>query len=184
MTEQKGNKLIYGYSEAVHELAEAYIKRDILKCDSSLISDLLNYADDSGKLGQNFTYDNVSNFYKYSGYYINELSAEEQAILQKYSITDVEDIDDLLMTEISAEEDCFPEADIELLEKIQQDYEERNSQEIFEWWAVTEWLAQNLIQLGEPVMVNDYGHWWGRTCTGQAITLDGIIQKIAEQYLL
>lgn len=180
--EKENTKLIYGFPEKVHELAELYLERDVLKCDSSLIHDLLNYADGSGKLDQNFTYDNVSNFYKYSEHYISDLSAEEKSILAKYSITDVEDIDDLLHTEISADEECLPEPDVQLLENIHQDYEERNSQEIYEWWAVAEWLAKDLISIGEPVLVNDYGQWWGRTCTGQAIILDGTMQKIAKKY--
>jgi len=36
------------------------------------------------------------------------------------------------------------------------------------------------MSLGEPILESDYGTWWGRTCTGQAIQLDGTIQKIVE----
>ena len=51
-------------------------------------------------------------------------------------------------------------------------------QEIFEWWLVTDWLAEKLQEHGEPILTNDYGTWWGRTCTGQAIYLDGVIESI------
>lgn len=52
--------------------------------------------------------------------------------------------------------------------------------EIFEWWAITDWLAGKLENVGEPILFSDYGTWWGRTCTGQSIELDGVIQKITE----
>jgi hypothetical protein len=52
--------------------------------------------------------------------------------------------------------------------------------EIFEWWRVTESLCEDLRELGEPVLDNDYGHWWGRTTTGQGIIGDGIIQEVVK----
>mgnify|MGYP003648398895 CR=1 FL=1 len=51
--------------------------------------------------------------------------------------------------------------------------------EIYEWWAVTDWLAQKLNAINEPVLSNAYGHWWGRTCSGQAMIMDGTLQQIA-----
>jgi len=53
-------------------------------------------------------------------------------------------------------------------------------QEVFEWWRVTDYLCGKLRNAGEPVIDNEYGCWWGRTCTGQAIILDGTIQRIVE----
>ncbi len=51
-------------------------------------------------------------------------------------------------------------------------------QEIFEWYAVSDWLAKQLKEHNEPVLENDYGTWWGRTCTGQAIAMDSVIEDI------
>lgn len=51
-------------------------------------------------------------------------------------------------------------------------------QEIFEWWFVSRWLYERLRAAGEPVIDSDYGYLWGRTCTGQAITLDSVIKCI------
>jgi len=66
------------------------------------------------------------------------------------------------------------------IEQQKKDYEDREelAQEIFEWWVVDEWMAQKLIDQGEPVLKNDYGYWWGRTTTGQAISLDSVIEAI------
>ena len=51
-------------------------------------------------------------------------------------------------------------------------------QEVFEWWLVSPWFSKKLLIEGEPVLDNDYGLWWGRCTTGQAISLDYVIQKI------
>jgi len=62
------------------------------------------------------------------------------------------------------------------LEAMQDAGEDR--QEIYEWWFVTDWLYERLRKAGEPVINSDYGYLWGRTCTGQSIELDTIIQDI------
>jgi len=52
--------------------------------------------------------------------------------------------------------------------------------DIYEWWAVTESLYEDLKKHGEVILLTDSGDYiWGRTCTGQSITLDYVIQKIA-----
>lgn len=50
--------------------------------------------------------------------------------------------------------------------------------EVLEWWVVSDWLANELEERGEAVLRSDYGTWWGRTCSGQAISLDGVIEDI------
>ena len=51
--------------------------------------------------------------------------------------------------------------------------------EIFEYWLVSPYLGRKLRESGEPVLER-CGAWiWGRTCTGQAIALDWVIEKIA-----
>lgn len=54
--------------------------------------------------------------------------------------------------------------------------------EIFEYWAVSSWLADKLKERGEMV-ASAYPDIWGRATTGQAIHLDGVIRSIA-QYLI
>ncbi len=51
-------------------------------------------------------------------------------------------------------------------------------QEIMQWITVSEWLADKLREAHEPILKNEYGTWWGRTCCGQSIILDGTIQEI------
>jgi hypothetical protein len=59
-----------------------------------------------------------------------------------------------------------------------QDTASENPQEVLEWWRVTRYLCERLRGIGEPVLDNDYGYWWGRTCSGQSIGLDGTLQKL------
>ena len=56
-----------------------------------------------------------------------------------------------------------------------------DSSEVLEWWLVTPYMAELLKEKGE-VILSDYGcYWWGRTTSGQALYMDGVIQEIAGQ---
>ena len=51
--------------------------------------------------------------------------------------------------------------------------------EIFEWWAVSNYLGQKLQERGELVHDDFFGLTiWGRCTTGQAIMLDSVIEDI------
>lgn len=51
--------------------------------------------------------------------------------------------------------------------------------EVYEHWAVSQWLAEKLIAQGERVDTDFAGlNIWARTTTGQAIGMDGVVQKI------
>lgn len=65
------------------------------------------------------------------------------------------------------------------LEAMQETGDDR--QEIYEWWFVSKWLYERLREAGEPVINSDYGYLWGRTCTGQAIFLDSVIESIYDR---
>ena len=56
-------------------------------------------------------------------------------------------------------------------------------QEIFEWWLVSPWLSKKLQLEGQPILDNDYGVWWGRCATGQAISMDYIVQQIYDDLM-
>lgn len=55
--------------------------------------------------------------------------------------------------------------------------------EIYEWWLVSEWLHNQLKEIGEPVLDNGFNHWWGRTTTGQGILMDGVLQRVAARHI-
>jgi len=53
-------------------------------------------------------------------------------------------------------------------------------QDIFEWWIVSNWFGEKLRDKGEPV-IEQWGFYiWGRTCTGQSISMDYVIGEICE----
>lgn len=54
--------------------------------------------------------------------------------------------------------------------------------EIMQWLLVDNWLWFELDAIGEPTINNDYGFWWGRTCCGQALIMDGTLQRIAAHF--
>lgn len=51
--------------------------------------------------------------------------------------------------------------------------------EIFEYWLVSDWLGEKLLEKGESVLKRWSAWIWGRCCSGQAIALDGVINEIA-----
>ena len=54
--------------------------------------------------------------------------------------------------------------------------------EALEHWIVSDWLADRLEERGEMVSKNIHGLTiWGRTCSGQAISLDGVICDIFDE---
>lgn len=56
--------------------------------------------------------------------------------------------------------------------------------EVYEWWAVSQWLAERLKERGY-IVVDEMGaglYVWGRETTGQAIYMDYAIQEITNQW--
>ena len=57
--------------------------------------------------------------------------------------------------------------------------EDEEGHEVFEHWIVTPWLAERLAAKGESC-AEIYDFWiWGRTTTGQSISVDSVIHDIA-----
>jgi len=61
------------------------------------------------------------------------------------------------------------------------EFAETETQEIYEWWLVSNFLARKLEKYGEPILRMHNNIWWGRTCTGQAILLDHVISQICSE---
>ena len=51
--------------------------------------------------------------------------------------------------------------------------------EVFQWWSVSDRLADQLLEEGHPVIKNEHGTWWGRPTYGQALYMDYVLRKIA-----
>lgn len=159
MTEKEAiTSSYYGYELKIHALAEKYLNRDVLKCDTLLVDTLMRKSQDD------------------LSYVVSEFSVDK---IENYLDTSIEAIEDFLS--YHSKSDDWHNLDYHEKEQLAYDSGfEPQPHEIFEWWAVTPWLANELKEFDQPVLSNDFGDWWGRTCTGQAIILDGILQKIAE----
>lgn len=53
--------------------------------------------------------------------------------------------------------------------------------DIFEWWAVGDYLATKLEEHGELVCRDYMVPIWGRQCCGQAIYIDSVIEEICAE---
>jgi len=71
-------------------------------------------------------------------------------------------------------------SDQEIIDEVRDNGEDVN--EIFEWWIISDWFLDRLKEINEPIIDNDYGEYWGRCCTGQAIYLDNNMQELAFEY--
>lgn len=58
---------------------------------------------------------------------------------------------------------------------------ESNAPDVYEWWAIEESLADDLVEMGCFVLKNQYGCWWGRECTGMEILMDGTLQAVVRK---
>lgn len=54
-------------------------------------------------------------------------------------------------------------------------------QEVYEWWIVTNWLGEKLKKHNRVIINDGFNTIWGRTTTGQAILLDGVISEICSE---
>ena len=156
--------------KSINEAAEHYISRDVLCCDSSFVNDLLYRQNQAqNPITEEFCIDNIENFYDkdrdtilhYLHYCLHQSTISDY--LKDNDGTDIALLNQNELEELA--EACEWEAE---------------PQEIYEWWRVTDWLAEKLSERGQPILRNAYGTWWGRTATGQAISLDGTFQAIAQ----
>ena len=100
-----------------------------------------------------------------------EVSEEEaDKLLEKYQekIADLEDEEDSDEKRIQLYRDA-----VNSIEDAEPTYPE-----IFEYWFVTDWFAEKLKEKRETIIDEFALKIWGRTCTGQAIYLDSIIEEI------
>lgn len=141
----------------IDEAARRLVEQEIYCCDSALVDALLKRGDIAG-----FGFDDIE------GEYPDPSDWDREQCLQ------------FAQDELGTQPPDTDDID-ELRDWIRSEAEPR---EIYEWWRVSPWLLERLREAGEPILDNDYGEWWGRTCTGQSIAMDYVIRKIAQEQLL
>ena len=53
--------------------------------------------------------------------------------------------------------------------------------EVFEWWIVSSWLGRKLEAKDELIIKSGNLTIWGRTTTGQSMTIDSVIEDIYDE---
>lgn len=146
--------------EPTQEELRQFVQREVIYCQSMLVDELIGNETFSLEDVENISYTACSD----CGGIVREATQEE---CEKH---------DLPFQETFICDSC----DFTYGEGA---YEELNTehQEIFEWYICSDWLADRLQEKGEPMLRNDWGVWWGRTCTGQAILLDSVIKTIYKE---
>lgn len=121
--------------------------------------------------------DDFENLYRYPEFYSKYAAfpgGNEEELKEE-----IERLESILFEEMDKEggHDSDLDDEIDALKDL-----EEEPQEIFEYWLISLSLANDLERKGEPVAkVGGVGYIWGRTCTGQAISMDSVIQEIYEE---
>ena len=173
---------------AIEQRAKEYIEHRILACQSSLVAYLL-------EKGDRVSFEDIVNLdvdvESMDGYALATFIDEEMT--QDWRKLNLIDIDDYISGYEDGEEPDYDaewsnlnpldlhDYDIDAL----RDYirENHESGEIFSWYLVDEWLAEELAKEGEATLTDGESHWWGRRTYGQLIVNDGIMQRIAAKYV-
>lgn len=150
------------YNSTVNQsIKDKFVSLHVYLCVNVLIDDLKDEV-------RQEMYDEFSNYWMYN--------------------VDGEDVTpDQLSEMISELEQKLDEATTdEEIKSIEERIDELNNlesepQEIFEYWAVSSFLADKLKANGHCIWYNGQNYIWGRTTTGQAILLDYCISQICEE---
>lgn len=149
---------------------EKFLNREILACASYLISELMTVDKFQEELWEMQALDYDAAVYDYVFNNPNIDDVEVYCTGERIDFTTDKELYKYL-----ADNDKFAD----FCEDLRLEPEER---EIFEYWIITDYLGRKLQGKGEAVLFNFYGLTiWGRTTTGQAIALDGVIQRIFEE---
>lgn len=175
----------YGEDREYDRKIEEYIHRNIGPCQSSLV-DALSTAGFDG-----FGIDDIQGLYA---------DPSDWEVDQVYEFADDNGIDlendprkmtrgELLESVFGDTEEQSEGTDDNLRERVAdyrldewkdqvRDWSQDNPNEPLEWWVVDSWLCGKLLEMGEVIIDNDYGYWWGRSCSGQSIACDGTFYQL------
>lgn len=177
----------YGQNEKLDRAVEDWIHRHVGHCQSALVDALIQADFDGFGIGdiQGIYADTseceVDQVYEYADNNGIELEHDPRKMSRAE-----------LLEEEYGDNDGHPdETDEDLRERIAESYLDEwkdrivdfsadNPNEPLEWWVVDSWLCEKLLEIGEVVIDNDYGYWWGRTCSGQGVSQDGTFYRLFE----
>jgi hypothetical protein len=146
---------------------EQMVQREVCLCVSSLVSTLAQGYDNGSTIGKSDLYSLTEQAMELASPIPDYEEAATQAGYREYDGVWINESDEDAKTYRDVEALCNCE-DIEPYDR-----------EVYEFWAVSNWLAEKLESQGEKVDTDFAGmNVWARTCTGQGIASDGVIERI------
>jgi len=124
--------------------------------------------------GAPFTLDDIENYYSYPEY--RGTYANFDGGTQEQRQEEIDRLQELADNESNLEINEAILREIEELEDLEQE-----PTEIYEWWAVSDYLFDKLKSHGYCVVDAGSCYIWGRSTTGQAILLDHVIGIICAE---
>lgn len=154
------------------------VEREVLHCISSTVS---HFAQNPDSCVDSVDYDDVLNLLSTPNY--EQAGLDHIATLDRDELLDI--IDDTSIDE-NASDDELRELAIETASNDWSEFCSDNrldpeDDEALEHWAVTSWFKGKLAEHG--AITGDLLDFdvWGRTCSGQSISMDGVILAIAAE---
>lgn len=145
------------------EIKEKFVNMHVYSCVTGMVEYILQQNDYENAP---FTYEDIENLYVYNTDSFGELSEEEKT----------DKIEELEYELQNAEEGDTEELEAQICEL---ENCESVSQEIFQWFMVSEFLLNKLSKKGHCVISSE--NLWGRGTCGQAILLDHVISEICSE---
>ncbi|MCH5598014.1 hypothetical protein [Niabella ginsengisoli] len=152
------------------EIKRNFVYREVHANVTLMVEDILSRC--YNQKDPLFDYDDIINFYYYEDLNQEQYTDDSRTIQLNNWRDELDRIPDDTGEE-AAEFQQDLESKIESLESS-----ESIPSEIYEWWIVSDFLADQLEAAGECLLTCGYTQIWGRKSTGQAIYLDPVISEI------
>lgn len=157
------------------------VQREVLCCMSSLVSTLAGGYGDLGDLNKDFR-DLAEQAYELAAPVLDYEEAARQEGWGKDTVPTIPNPEGYWMHP----EHWHPAGNPVTYESAQECCEAESLDpyewEVYEHWAVSQWLAEKLIAQSERVDTDFAGlNIWARTTTGQAISMDGCMRRIYQE---
>lgn len=154
-------------NDRINEAADRVVSQDVICCVSSMVSEVSNLSSLSASMDNGSLYEQCYNLMESKPDYQEAAEQESWFADDDGNIANHESID------------CYENWE-ECCNDEQIDTDDYRS-EVFEHWVVSNWLADKLEAYGQVIDRDFMGLViWGRTTTGQMISMDYVIQQIAK----
>lgn len=164
-----------------------FVREHVYACQTGLVTELIDVSSGSVAFGREFDLsENAVNYGEPNGFEDWRVT-DCIAWLRDNDVDEDEWPDDWVVWNGLTEEDregydydidMFSD-DAQWRECVRDHLEEP---EIHEWYVVSDWFEYQLEAIGEVILKNAYGSWWGRQCTGQAVYMDEYLRPIFEKW--